>query len=429
MNTPTRFATVGLVLLAGGGLAYAQAGKSKPPVAQGWVDVATYSGMGMGMSGMGMPGMGGGMNPMSMLGGAFGGGGRNNFGNTATGSTGSWLDVTLFTRNNQSLTEAVQSVPAGSKLAPELKLVSPKTQKSQPPGQDEDVVREDFEPPKGKIYLYWGCGDSVRPGQPLVLDMAKASMADYQKFFVSRRATQRGAHLATGRPSWPNEQDARLVPEGASLIGEHAFKGQGVPEGFKFALGQAQDIMPPLALNQQENNGSTQLEWKGLPTARAYFISAMGARSGNEIVFWSSSEVAENGTGLVDYQTNSAVDRWLKEKVLLSPEARTCAVPKGIFGDGAMVRMIAYGTELNLAYPPRPKNPKEVWEPQWAVKVRVKSVANAILGMEPTREQAVAPGRDYSEPPPRERRTQPESEGPMDNIGKGLDKLKGVFGF
>lgn len=414
MKTRTKLVVAGLVVLAGGGLSYAQAGKSKPPVAQAWLDVATYSGMAM-------MGMGGTMNPMAMLGGAFGGGGRNNFGNTMAGKGGSWLDVTLSTRNNPSLAEATQSVPAGSKLAPELKLVSPKTQKA-PPSTEDEVIREEFEPPKGKIYLYWGCGDTVRPGQPKVLDMSKASPADYQKFFVGRRATQRGAHLADGRPSWPNEQDARLVPEGASLIGEHLFKGQGVPEGFKFALSQAQDIMPPLELKQRSKDGATQLDWQGLPTARAYFIAAMGARSENEMVFWSSSEVPENGTGLVDYQTNAAVDRWLKERALLSPDARTCTVPKGIFGDGAMVRMIAYGTELNLAHPPKPTNPNVVWEPQWAVKVRLKSVANAMLGMESMGEGA--PGQQR-----REKANQPEGEGALEGIGKGMDKLKGVFGF
>ena len=56
MKTQTRLVVVGLVVLAGGGVAYAQAGKSKPPVAQAWLDVATYSGFGMG-------GMGGTMNP------------------------------------------------------------------------------------------------------------------------------------------------------------------------------------------------------------------------------------------------------------------------------------------------------------------------------------------------------------------------------
>ena len=80
--------------------------------------------------------------------------------------------------------------------------------------------------------------------------------------------------------------------------------------------------------------------------------------------------------GLIDYQTNPAVDRWLKEKVLLEPSVTRCTVPKGVFaeGGGAILRMIAYGTELNLAQPPRPADPKIAWEPQWAVKLRVKSV-------------------------------------------------------
>jgi hypothetical protein len=103
-----------------------------------------------------------------------------------------------------------------------------------------------------------------------------------------------------------------------------------------------------------------------------------------EMVFWTSSEVPELGMGLIDYQTNPAVDRWLKEKVLLEPSVTKCTVPKGIFGEGggAMLRMIAYGSELNLAHPPRPTDPKIAWEPQWAVKLRVKSVANAFLGMD-----------------------------------------------
>ena len=46
-----------------------------------------------------------------------------------------------------------------------------------------------------------------------------------------------------------------------------------------------------------------------------------------------------------------------------------------------MLRMIAYGTELNLAHPPRPTNPKLAWEPEWSLKVRVKSVATGMLGM------------------------------------------------
>jgi len=355
----------------------------RPPLAQAWMDVATFTGMGL-------PGMGGtGASPLAMIGSLFGGGqsGKNSFGMTQTGSAGRWVDVTLSTSRNPALSEALQTVPAGTSLAPTLKLAVPKAAKGPPPTPgDDSVIEPEFERPKGKMLLYWGCGDTVRPGQPRVLDMASARPDDFQKFFVSRRATQRGAHSAVGRPVWPNETDARMLPANASLTGEHLFAGQGVPEGFKFAIPPAQDLMPAIQLKQNDAGGATVLEWTVLPTARAYFIGAVGAKEGAEaeMVFWTSSELPEVGMGLVEYQTNAAVDRWLKEKVLLEPSVTRCTVPKGVFGSegGAMLRMIAYGSELNLAYPPRPTDPKVAWEPEWAVKLRVKSVASAMLGMD-----------------------------------------------
>ena len=363
----------------------------KPPVSQAWIDVATFSGFGMPMS----PGM----SPMSMMGGGMLGGGpsKNSFGMTQSASTGRWVDVTLYTSRNPTLGEATQAVPGGTQLAPTLKLVAPKVEKGPPPAPgDESVVEQQYERPKGKMYLYWGCGDTVRAGQPRVLDMATARPDEYGKFFTSRRATQRGTHSAAGRPLWPNEVDSRLVPANATLAGEHAFSGQGVPEGFRFSVGPQQDLMPPIELKQTNVDGATQLEWAALPTARATFIAAMGARGGSEMemVFWTSSEVPELGTGLIDYQTNPAVDRWLKEKVLLEPSVTRCTVPKGVFaeGGGAILRMIAYGTELNLAQPPRPADPKVAWEPQWAVKLRVKSVTTAMLGMDMSEMQR-GPGR------------------------------------
>lgn len=411
----------GLVATALASAAAAQTSKApaqvvKPPVSQAWIDVATFAGMGM-------PGMGGASaNPMAMMGSLFGGGqsGKNVFGMTQTGSAGRWVDVTLSTSRNPALSEALQAVPAATQLAPALKLVAPK---GAPPAPGDDAPAErEFERPKGKMYLYWGCGDTVRAGQPRVLDMATAKPDEFQKFFVSRRATQRGAHSAAGRPVWPNGTDARMVAANASLVGEHMFTGQGVPEGFKFAIPAAQDLMPAIQLKQRDTNGATQLEWAGLPTARAYFIGAMGAMGGSDadMVFWTSSDVPEVGMALVDYQTNPAVDRWLKEKVLLEPSATRCTVPKGIFGaeGGAMLRMIAYGSELNLAYPPRPADPKLAWEPEWAVKLRVKSVASAMLGMDMDSMQREITANDPATAPT-EKRDEPKKMDPV-NILRGI---------
>jgi hypothetical protein len=356
----------------------------KPPVAQAWIDVATFGGLGL-------PGFA--TNPMGALGSLFGGGGSNRFGQTQAMSSGRFVDVTLATRNNPQLNEAAQAVPAGF-MSPALKLQSPRESKGTTPEPgDERATEPEYDKPKGRLLLYWGCGPTVRAGQPRIVDFANATPADLARVFQARRATQRGTHEAVGRPVWPSKDDTRNVPAQATLVGEHAYTGLGVPDGFKFQIPAAQDLMPAIALKQAEAAGATNLEWQALPTARAYFISAMGAKegakdggkdAGTDMILWTSSEQPDAGFGLIDYQTNTAVDRWLKEQVLLAPQATRCTVPKGVFapGAGAMLRMIAYGSEMNVAYPPRPADPKAAWEPQWAAKVRVKSVTTAMLGME-----------------------------------------------
>jgi hypothetical protein len=145
--------------------------------------------------------------------------------------------------------------------------------------------------------------------------------------------------------------------------------------------------MAPIALQQAGTlNDALRLSWQAVPNARAFFLNAMsGSEQGgvSEMVFWSSAEVPDFGMGLMDYASPGNVEQWLREKVLLAPAVTQCAIPQGIFakGQGGMLRMIAYGPELNLAHPPRPADVKIAWEPEWAVRVRTKSTAMAMLGM------------------------------------------------
>jgi hypothetical protein len=401
----------------------------KPPVSQAWIDVATGSGMGMpGMGAGGAPDMAAIMG--SMMGRRGGGAQQNSFGQTKTAPGGRWMDVTLYTRNNPQLQKATQAVPAGSQLAPALTLTAPPQARTEPAPTEDREVQPEYERPKGKIKLYWGCGETVRAGQPKVLDMAKATPQELGQFFQARSSTTRGAHSAAGRPVWPSTEDRRMVPDNASLVGEHAFSGEGVPAGFRFSLPAAQDLMPPIALGQREANGATLLSWQQVPHARGYFIGAMGAGAGAtrggdefEMTIWTSSELPETGFALFDYQTNAAVDRWVKERVLLAPAATQCAVPRGVFGEGAMLRMIAYGSELNLAHPPRPSDPKIAWEPEWSVKVRVKSQTNAMLGMD-------MPGmpQQRGEAPAREEPQQQAEPRKEEKKANPVDVLRGIFG-
>jgi hypothetical protein len=398
------------------------AAAAKAPIAHAWIDLATNASdiPGMGAAGgFAGGGIGGGLS------GLFGGksGGGNVFGNTRTAfSPGKFMDVAVMTRNNASLNNATQNIPAGVNLGPSLPLAAP-TEKYDPPIREDEPIEPTYERPKGRMMLYWGCGDTIRPGQPRVLDAANASIADMQKFFGTvRTSTTRGARAAIGNPAWPNKQDDRKVPDAASLVGEHKFIGSGIPESFKVNLGNTQDFLANLVISQSSADGVTKLNWPSLNHARGYFLSALGSGStggdSNDMVIWTSSEVAELGFGLVDYQTNAAVDRWVRERVVLPSSATACNVPKGIFPNGgAMLRAIAYGSESYFSYPPRPTDSKALaaWQPEWSAKVRVKSTFMSMLG-----------GMEGMARDGRAERTRSEEK--KDSKPNPVDLLKGIFG-
>jgi hypothetical protein len=405
----------------------------KPPIAQAWIDVATFSGFSMGPGGPGGPGGAGGMMG-SVMSGMMGGSqaAQAAFGYTVSGPAGRWMDVTLYTSRNPNLTEGLQAVPAVTTLAPTLKLQSPERPKPVPPGDDEPVQSE-IPKLEGKFLLYWGCSETVRPGQPKVLDLSTATVSDYGKFFEARRATRTGTHAAAGRPVWPNKVDRRALPLTASIVGEHGFTGQGVPDGFKFKIPPAQDLMPALNLKQTDSGKAVQFQWNAIPTARAYFLSSMGAREGEKMtmVIWTSSELPDMGFGLLDYQTNSAVDKWLKEKVLLPPTTTTCAAPKESLTEGTMVRVIAYGTELNLAQPPRPTDPKIAWEPDWNLKVRVKSMTSTMIGMPdmggtPGAPEDDATPADATDETPADEQQPKKKKSPFDAMKDAVKQIPGM---
>ena len=387
----------------------------KAPVAQLWMDVATIT-----MPGMpDMPGMG----AMAGMFGGGGGGGGNAFGNTRSMSPGRYVDIALHTQRMPAGTEGTQTVPVATGLAPSLPLVPPKAEAPTPRG--DRTTPESYERPKGRILFYWGCGETVRPGQPRVIDFAKAGPEEWGTFMQGRAPRERGAQSVTGNALWPNDRDRRSFSREASLVGEHAVTGDGVPAGLKFAVSSLHDFMPGIALTQSGSPAAVvNTSWQPVSNAQAYFLNAMSGGN-DELVFWSSSEVPDFGMGLMDYASPANIEQWLKEKVLLPTSTTQCAIPNGIFAksQGGMLRMIAFGPELNVAFPPRPSDLKVAWEPEWAVRVRTKSTALAMLGMDATERRG---GRSRSAPAT----GQPPADAPQDEpkMPGAVDLLKGIFG-
>ncbi len=331
----------------------------RPPVAQFWIDVATNTLAGIPM----MPGMRG----------------QNEFGNTRHGF-GRFMDVALFVRTRPQGIQATQAIPAAMRMGASLPLEPVRAERPAAAGP-EDSDPGGVEQPKGRLLFYWGCSAEVRAGQPRVVDFSRASPQEWASVWQGRFAPEGGARAQPGYSVWPNERDRRMLPDGASLQGDHAVTGEGVPAGLRFAIGANQDLMPAIELSTQgEPQASIGLRWRQIPAARAYFINAFGAK-GNDFIIWSSSELPDAGMGLFDYLSNANVERWTADRVLLPASATQCAVPKGIFAgaDGAMARMIAYAQELILVHPPRPTDPRVAWEQEWVVRARVKSTVMTIL--------------------------------------------------
>ncbi|MFY3386204.1 hypothetical protein [Paracidovorax sp. MALMAid1276] len=421
----------------------AQAQTSKAPKVQLWMDLSTGT-----MAGMpemdSLPGGGG------MLGGLMGsmaGGsaqGRAGGGNTAYGHARAMsvmpprvIDIALHNSLRPGV-EASQSIPPGMRMGESLPLVPPR---AQPVQTEPGEVPQEYQQhqPKGRVLLYWGCGSTVRAGQPRVIDLARARPTDYAQAFAGRAVPDRGPRVGPAHALYPNERNQVSLSRDSSLVGEHQVRGDGVPASMKFTLGAAQDLMPAIDLRTtgkpQDSMGTS---WQPVRNARAYYLHAM-SQSGDDLVMWSSAEAPDTGMGLFDYLSPATIDRWLKDRVLLSPETTQCAIPQGIFAGGGrdatpMLRMVAYGGESHIVHPPRPADPRAAWEPEWAVRVRVKSHTMAMLGeeMQGARGGGAAAnagnapygsGMSGGQPAPGE-----GGDGASGNVVNPVNLLRGLFG-
>ena len=230
------------------------------------------------------------------------------------------------------------------------------------------------------------------------------------------------------------------MPASASLLGDHQIKGNYSPD-IQFALGEGHDFMDRVELaTAPRGAGAVHVSWNAVGTATGYFAMVFGS-DGNDTVMWSSSEVQEMGGMLMNYVPPSEVARLIREKVVLAPSVTECTVPAEVVkraGGTPFFNFIAYGPEANFAQPPRPQDPKQAWEPMWAVKVRFKSTASTLLGdaaggggRRPARTQAPSQAPASEAGAAGESQTAEPAQKPAagpDPVKDGVNILRGIFG-
>jgi hypothetical protein len=343
--------------------------KVTPPIAVYWVSAETSGGM------AGLPGGG----AAGVLGGLFGGG-------AASGLQGG-RSMLLQLGSSQGASgepRAAHEIPPGMNMGPSLPLLTPRQAPREPREPGEDTP-ENFEKPKGRMLIYWGCGDAARTGQPIVIDFAKIAAGQIPKFPTVRVAAGRAPSFSRSKTygDWPNTETRTQVPANASLRGDHLVKGSYSPE-IRFSVTDRTDFMqaPSFQPARSTPAGGMSVQWQSIPNATGYFLAAMGQNQRTQdMIIWSSSEVADMGWALNTWLPPSEVARLIKDRVVLAPSTTECTVPPEVVkqAERPMVTFVGYGDELNVVHPPRPTDVKVPWEQIYAVKVRQRTSAMLLL--------------------------------------------------
>jgi len=392
----------------------AAAEKAKAPVTQYWVSVATENTSIPGMPQEGMSGLQG-----MIIGKMAGAGPKKSL---------------LLQLNSPSTLpsgpEATHDIPTGLNMGKTLPLLIPERAK---PGRSGDEPEQKMEKPKVRVLFYWGCSETVRPGQPKVLDTEKMSMPQFGKAMSGRTGsgqTPPSQRAGWAYAAWPNRKDSQDVPKSSSLSGDHFIHGNYIPD-IKFAVGERHDFMEPVEFTSVTGGltDSIQFQWKKIPTAIGYFAMAIGhIEKTGEMVIWSSSDAHDPGYGLMSYLPPADVNRFIRDKVVMGPGVTSCSVPRGIFKDanGAALQFIGYGDEMNIAYPPKPRDSTKPHEYLWAVKLRNKSTGILPIGMD---EGKAGRRTKQSSQKQDERPAGPKPGETPDPVKDTLNKMKGILKF
>lgn len=330
------------------------------------MDVATMSGFAA-MAGGGRGGLGG---AMSMM---FG------------GDPSSRVAYTLNLRLGSDQSPTAPPPKGDHYFEPQAKLG-----KSVPliaPPRAEGSYTTEFERPKGRLLLYWGCGAKAGPGQPVIIDFAKVAAGQVPPgLFSSAVPIIREVSQANSKSyvDWPNSKGGKQPQAGSSLIGAHRINSN-VGSDINFNL--AQDYMPGLqASTAQQADGSVMIRWGALQPATGYVAWTIGGmdRGGGsgDMVWWTSSASKEFGGGLWDWLPPSVVANLITKKIVMPPSQTSCQIPaevKKASGEMMIGNLNAFGPEANFSYPPKPAG-NAVWNIDWTAKVRFRSHTMLLVG-------------------------------------------------
>ncbi len=340
---------------AGGAIAIAVPllAQQSGPVARYDMRAGTVSGMGAMGSGMGAG--------ISMM---FGGGNSNKVQHEL------YLRIGSSQSPSKGSPKADHFMPPNAKLGKSVALTTPREER------EPDLMPEK---PKGRLLIFWGCGERAGKGQPVVIDFAKVAKGQVPPgLWNSTVIRDWGPNLSNSRTfgRWPSEDNKYVKPD-SSLPGPHRIASNYAPE-ISFTL--AKDFMAPLSVRTGSlPSGATRTNWTGIAGATGYLAGLFGGKQGpggdmGDMVMWTSSSSRQFGGGLSDWTSPGQVATLVKNGTVMPPSATSCTIPAEVnraAADFKVGTLTAFGPEENFSYPPRPASGP--WNLQWTARIRHRS--------------------------------------------------------
>ena len=245
------------------------------------------------------------------------------------------------------------AIPEGLKLGPKVNLTIDLPQKTEAVEGTATEDKKETGNTEFRMKAYWGCSEKVLEGQPKIIEFKdmNQSMREGMKNRDTKQSWSRAIEAAenSSHAYWPGEDDRKIAKD-AVCPGDYELT-TNYTGGTSITFDKPQDFLAPIDIvspgKKIDFEKFIKVEWKTVPNAVAYLLTAFSG-SGKETITWTSSSDSNQPMNIQNEALSKAeVEKYIKNGVLLPADATFCCIPAGIFKDtkNAMLTVLAVGAD------------------------------------------------------------------------------------
>lgn len=247
---------------------------------------------------------------------------------------------------------AVCAIPEGLKLGPKLDLQIDLPTLEKGPIASDGLDKEKMEKTKFVMKSYWDCAEVVPAGQPKITDSEKM-MGELPNRNMNKQPVRKATVRHMGDPShayWPGDKP-KPIKDDASLPGLWELT-TNYCGGTTIMFDKDQDFLAPIEVispgkGEIDLAKTIKIEWKSVPNAQGYLLSAFSSNK-TEMVMWTSSSEPEVSADFASIAlSKSEIKDYISRGILIPPATTSCRIPAGIFKDTGMpmITVTAFGVD------------------------------------------------------------------------------------